>query len=327
MARSRSVAPVLDLGESTIRAESSDDVSPTQSSDPELVVTTRRVSFERSLRDLPRHFCADGDLIDSHANAVLSSIFPAGEAYFVRSVRHFRDHVVDPALRQQVAGFIGQESVHAREHSVLNERLAALGYATPRFERWCDRIVRSLDRHLAPETNLALTAAFEHFTATLAECLLSDEDYRASFAHPAVQEVFLWHALEELEHKAVAFDVYRAVGGSERLRIRSMKVLLFAFPAVTAAATLVSLTGDRDTYRPRALWRSLRRFLAEDPTMSKEYRDMLAEYLRPDFHPSDRDTRELTETWRVELFGTEGRLVGLLPADTSQPAEPTQSTS
>jgi uncharacterized protein len=322
MTRSRNLAPQLHVNEPTIRADLGDDVVPLQSSEPALVVTTRRVSFERSLQDVARHFCADDDLIGSHTTAVLSSIFPDGEAYFVRSVRHFRDRVVDPALRQQVAGFIGQESMHGREHMVLNERLAALGYSTHRFVRWSERIFRSLDRRLSPETNLALTAAFEHFTATLAEWMMSDEDYRASIAHPAVREIFLWHALEELEHKAVAFDVYRAAGASEQLRIRSMKVLLFAFPATTAALTVFSLARDRDTYRPGVLWSSLRRFVA-GPMMSKQYRDMLAEYLRPGFHPSDRDTTALVQQWRDELFGDEGQLIGLLAAGATGPDQST----
>lgn len=301
-------------------------VPPVQSSDPTVVVAARRVSFERRLQDLPRHFSGDGDLIGSHMAAVLSSIFPNGEEYFVRSVRHFRDQIVDPVLRQQVAGFIGQESMHGREHTVLNERLAALGYPTRRFARWTDQLLRALERRATPETNLAVTAAFEHFTATLAEWLMGDEEYLASVGHPAIQEIFLWHALEESEHKAVAFDVYRAVGGSERVRIRSMRVLQVVFPAATLGLCAMSMARDRDTYRPRILWRSLR-VMGADPMMSKAYRDMLAEYLRPGFHPSDRDTRELTEKWRAELFGAEGRLVGLLPAGASQPAEPAQSTS
>ena len=91
-------------------------------------VPTRRMSFEASMRDLPRHFAEDGDLIAGHLIAALSSVFPDGEDYFVRSVRHFRDQITDPALKRQVGGFIGQEAVHGREHRVFNDRLAELGY-------------------------------------------------------------------------------------------------------------------------------------------------------------------------------------------------------
>ena len=274
-------------------------------------VPTRRVSFDALLGAIPRHFARDGDLISSHMTVVSSAIFPHGEEYFVRSVRHFRDRVVDPELRQQVAGFIGQESVHGREHTLLNERLAELGYPTRRLARWADHIFRSVERRVGPEANLALTAAFEHLTATLAEWLMDDEDFRDSFGHPGIQAIYLWHGLEESEHKAVALDVYRAVGGGESLRIRSMKLLQVGVAATTVVFAIVSLAGDRDTYRPRVLWKSLR-YYASSPLLSAEYRRQLSEYLRPGFHPCDRDTTALVERWRRELFGPGGSLTDLL---------------
>jgi len=285
-----------------------------QSSEPSLVVPTRRMSFDVALTDLPHHFAEHGDLISSHATAVSSAIFPHGEEFFVRSVRHFRDRIIDPALRRQVAGFIGQESMHGREHAVLNERLAELGYPTRKLARWTDRLFRSLERRVSPEVNLALTAAFEHMTAMLAEWMMDDEEFRDSMGHPAIRGIFLWHCLEESEHKAVAFDVYRAVGGSEALRVRTMKVLQVAFTVTTVAFTVVSLAGDRDTYRPRILWRSVREY-ASSPLVSKEYRRRLSEYERHGFHPNDRDTTALVKRWTEELFGAGGELTHVLVSE------------
>src|SRR5262245_60597872 len=128
-------------------------------------IPTRRVSFEESLRDLPRHFAADEDLILSHLAAGLSAVFPDGEDYFVRSVRHYRDRITDPELKAQVNGFIGQESTHGREHRVLNDRLAQLGYPTKAFERLTDKGLRFREKVAPPIANLAATAALEHFTA------------------------------------------------------------------------------------------------------------------------------------------------------------------
>src|SRR5437870_9840520 len=99
-------------------------------STPQRTVPTRRISFEESLQDLPKHFAADGDLILSHLAASLSSVFPDGEDFFVRSVRHYRDRIEDPQLKRQVAGFIGQEALHGREHRTFNVRLDELGYPT-----------------------------------------------------------------------------------------------------------------------------------------------------------------------------------------------------
>ncbi|HEX6476898.1 MAG TPA: metal-dependent hydrolase, partial [Acidimicrobiales bacterium] len=213
-------------------------------------VPTRRISFEESLEDLPRHFAADGDLIASHIAAALSAVFPDGEDFFVRSVRHFRDQVTDPALKRQVAGFIGQEAMHGREHRALNDRLDALGYPTKLVERLVERGLRIRERLLTAKSNLAATAALEHFTATLAELVLTNADARDQFGHEGVKDLFIWHALEESEHKAVAFDVYKAVGGSERTRVLTMKLLRFGFVVGMSLQVVASLLGDRATYRP-----------------------------------------------------------------------------
>ncbi len=228
-----------------------------QSSNPERTVPTRRMSFEESLRDLPRHFAADGDLIASHIAAGLSAVFPDGEDFFVRSVRHFRSEITDPKLKTQVAGFIGQEAMHGRQHRAFNDRLDQLGYPTRRVE-WLTK--RGLG-----------------------------------------------HALEESEHKAVAFDVYKAVGGSERTRVFTMKLLRFGFVLGMTAQVTLSLLGDRATYRPGNLRRSLRTF-RRSPLANRELWRQLKDYDRPDFHPDDSDTTQLVEHWREVLFGEHGIL-------------------
>src|SRR3954453_7095422 len=123
-----------------------------QSTEPRKV-PTRRISFVESLRTLPKHFAADGDLILSHLAASLSSVFPDGEDFFVRSVRHFRDQISDPQLKRQGAGFIGQEALHGREHRAFNDRLDQLGYPTKRFERFTRRGLAIRERLLPPASN------------------------------------------------------------------------------------------------------------------------------------------------------------------------------
>ena len=280
---------------------------------PVRTVPTRRVSFDYSLADMPKHFAKDGDLVSSHVAAVLSSVFPDGEDFFVRSVRHFRDQIEDPELKKQVAGFIGQEAIHGREHRQVNERFAELGYPTKALERITDKGLRIRERILPARSNLAATAALEHFTAVLAETLLTKPEARDMFGHDEVRSLFLWHALEESEHKAVAFDVYKAVGGTERMRTITMNVITVGFLSMVVVATTVSLLRDPVARRsPLRLWRSLRRF-ARSPIMSKELYRQLRDYNRRGFHPDDRDTAALVEHWREELFGETGTLRDRLP--------------
>jgi predicted metal-dependent hydrolase len=274
-------------------------------------VPTRRLSFAETFADVPRHFAADGDLLKSHFAATLSAVFPDGEDFFVRSVRHYRDRITDTELRRQVAGFIGQESVHGREHRAFNERLAELGYPTRAFERLTRGALRLRERLAPARSNLAATAALEHYTATFAEALLSDPELYDSFGNDAVRNLFLWHAVEESEHKAVAFDVYRAVGGTERMRRIVMNLTTVGFVVGITVMMVVSLLSDPATYHPRRLWRSWREF-RRFPLLQREVRARIREYQRPGFHPDDRDSTELLERWRAELFGQSGTLRPLL---------------
>ncbi|MHB8439491.1 MAG: metal-dependent hydrolase [Acidimicrobiales bacterium] len=270
-------------------------------------IPTRRISFEESLQDLPRHFAGNGNIFASHLMASLSSVFPDGEDYFVRSVRHFRDQVSDPQLKKQVAGFIGQEAVHGREHRALNRRLSQLGYPTKQAEWVTRRGLAIRERIATPKANLAATAALEHFTATLAEIVLSNQEVQEQLGHPEVRNLFMWHALEESEHKAVAFDVYKTVGGSERTRVVTMHVLRFGFVVGMLFQTLISMLFDPATYNPRRLRRDFREF-RRSVFMRKEVWETLRDYCRHDFHPDDHDTNALVEVWRERLFGTKGSL-------------------
>jgi predicted metal-dependent hydrolase len=278
---------------------------------PSVTVPVREVEFDRSLDDLPKHFARDNDILGSHVLMVLSSVFPDGEDFFVRSVEAARDQIDDPTLRKNVDGFIGQESWHGREHRVLNERLAELGYPTRAIGTYVVKTLRWRERIQSKKFNLAVTAALEHYTATLAETLLGDPEARAEIGHDGVRHLLMWHALEEAEHKAVAFDVYRAVGGSERMRKAAMWVVHLNFIFETGTWTVISLARDPDVRRhPLRVLRGLGR-LTRSPFVRPRTVRQLFQYHRRDFHPNDRDTTALIAEWRTELFGADGRLSDL----------------
>jgi hypothetical protein len=122
-----------------------------------------------------------------------------------------------------------------------------------------------------------------------------------------VRDLFVWHALEESEHKAVAFDVYKAVGGTERMRVWTMSFLRYGFALGMVVQVLASMLFDKASYNPRTLrrsWTSFRR----SPLLSRGLWEQLKDYNRPDFHPDDRDATALVERWRTELFGDQGTL-------------------
>jgi uncharacterized protein len=226
----------------------------------------------------------------------------------VRSVRNYRDRITDPVLKKQVAGFIGQEAIHGREHRTFNRRLQSMGYPTWTIDR-LTKVGLAIGARVLPKTHqLAITAALEHYTATLAELLLGEPEARELLDDEEVRALFLWHAVEESEHKAVAFDVFQAVSGKHRIRAGVMNAVTVGFLAAVVAGTIASLLLDWRTYRhPIAVARSLRRarrsvFLRRDTV--RRIRD----YNRRDFHPDDHDATALLEEWRARLFGDDGTL-------------------
>ena len=275
-------------------------------------IPVRPMEFNTWVAGLPKYFAADGDIVLSHVLTMLSSTFPAGEDFFVRSVAAVRDEITDPQLLADVDGFIGQEEMHGREHRVLNDRLAELGYPTHGIDRYVQGLYWVRERIQSKKVNLAFTAALEHYTATLAELLLTDDEARTAVGQSGARDILMWHALEESEHKSVAFDVYKAVGGSERMRIVVMYLTHLLFIVETSIMAAISIAMDRYARRhPVKLVRSLAH-LPQSPFVSIRAARILAQYHRRGFHPNDRDTKQLIADWRQTLFGTDGRLTRLL---------------
>ena len=274
----------------------------------------RRIRFGFGVPEPMHHHFVEGDIAMSHLTALLSAMFPPGEESFIRSVRRFSDRVTDPELKERVAGFIGQESVHGQQHRVLNERLVAMGYHLVRFFVFDHasrrhRLQVRFENLVPAYLHLAMTAAAEHYTATLAQRLFSDE-MQAIPGDAEVWNLLNWHALEELEHKSVAFDVYRAAGGPEWLRIAVMRLLYtFTIPAVTAAVMLSILLDPRGWHPVRVLRQTIGIF--RGPLVKGLLADLRV-YMRPGFHPDDVDTTALLAKWQRDLFGTQGELVGHL---------------
>jgi len=255
----------------------------------------RRPSLELG-PDLPREWYG-GDPFATHYLDSLSSVFPDGEAFFVRSVLRFRDRVEDPELRRAIHGFAGQEGQHSHQHDLHLALLARHGYgALARMNRAGDSIMRSLNRRV-PRFALAATAALEHLTALLARRILEHDSRFTAPMDPRMGALWRWHALEEAEHKTVAFDVLRRVAPSYSLR---------AFALVFTTIGLFSEMLVRTAYM---LWkdgalRELRtgaRFLFGGEGLLRGVGRDYRAWFRRDFHPSQIDDTALIETWRARI--------------------------
>ncbi len=266
----------------------------------------RDVELALDPKDVPRDWCADNAFQTTFLNA-LSLLFPEGEKFFVDSVKKHRNKIVNEALLADVAAFIGQEAMHGKEHRAFNDLMIEHGYAeAPGVDAKLRKFLLLVKRALSPMSQLAVTTALEHFTAMLAEGLLAD-DRMHDEVHESVRPLWLWHALEESEHKAVAFDVYVASGGGYARRVTIMVLTTIIFFAVQAATHTRLMATRKILWKPWTWVRGATRLWIYPGYLTRLVPAYLA-YFKPGFHPNERDTTALLRKWETQLFGATGQL-------------------
>lgn len=265
------------------------------------VIEQRDIEFDLTGVDLGR-WHAQGAQV-SHLLNALSQFFPEGEKFFIESVRHYKDRITDPVLQKQVQGFIGQEAMHGREHRAYNEALKKAGYPIDALEQKVMKELRFAKKVWGPKGRLASTIALEHLTAIMAHQVLYEPRVLAG-CDPKMAALWRWHAVEETEHKAVAFDVYQAVVGrgfqAWLLRVFTLitSTLRFFFFVMVFHRTLL-----KNDPAPRAPggWKALGRFLLGQPGVLRRIMPSWFGYFRPRFHPWQHDNRAAVETWKAAL--------------------------
>jgi len=234
----------------------------------------------------------------------LSLVFPDGERFFIRSVQHYA-HVfdTDPALRARVRGFFGQEARHGHAHEQHNGWLAAQGYDVSRFLRTYRRLAwEGIEPACPPALRLSITVALEHLTATLATVAL--EGPVLDDAHPEVRALLRWHALEEIEHKSVAFDVLARVDPRLRTRAAGLAGGLAVLALFWALAYAELAAADRrlpETPPPADGGRAARAFRGAAIGAFGRVGQAIVAYLQPGFHPDAEDERALVGAALTEL--------------------------
>ena len=244
-----------------------------------------------------------GDPVPTAFFNALSCTFPAGEKFFMDSVRHFRRDAPEP-LRSQIAAFLAQEAVHSREHSAFNALAADSGYAIAKLE---NRTKRVLDRARTRSDveQLAGTCALEHFTAILAHHLLAGDGAELRGAPDQAMRLWCWHAMEEVEHKAVAFDTFLMAtrnwsrGRRYRVRIRAM-VIATAQLFSTIAANMADLYRE-DGLKGARIWARTLHYLFINPGVLRRTTPAYLAYYKPGFHPWQHDDRALLERSAARL--------------------------
>ncbi len=242
----------------------------------------------------PRYWMGE-DPFETHLLNALSLTFPAGERFFMRSVRALREFAREPELQDQVRGFLAQEALHSREHGALNEFLQTLGLPARGIEKEIEKSINERSNRRSRRSNLAATCALEHFTAILARKLLVDRSLQARF-HESVRPLWLWHAIEELDHKAVAFDVYQASGGDYQRRVLAMMAATVGLLSTAVIVQWHLMKHDGQQRNLRSWARGALRYFGPKGYLFDVLPDYL-QYYRRDFHPweDDRDEKLLLQ--------------------------------
>ncbi len=258
----------------------------------DLMITPRDRRFGRGASQ--NRWWMGGDPVATAFYNALSATFPKGEAFFVESVRAFRDGAA-PKLEAEIKGFITQEVMHSREHVAFNKRALESGYDLRPLEARIDERL-ALVRSKPPIASLAATMALEHFTAIIAHELLANSRHLDK-ADPESAALWRWHAIEEIEHKGVAYDTWlhstRDWPRFRRWSVKAKVMLLVTrnFLIDRTAGTIELLRQDGIT-GPKA-WARLFHFALVSPGMMRKVLGAWIGFFMPGFHPWKHDDRAL----------------------------------
>ena len=222
----------------------------------------------------------------------LSIFFPAGERFFIQSVRHYRKEIVGDELKEQISAFIGQEGFHTREHEEYNEALVAAGMPVEAMDKLVVKLLE-LVKKTPRSFQLAATVALEHLTAVLGDVLLRN-DTLLEQVEPHYSAVWRWHAIEETEHKAVCFDAYEQVMGkgvqSYGLRVAAFLIANLLFWSLYVPFYTVMVTKGGGLLKLKGWGKVLNLTLGRPGVLRRALPDWL-DFFRPGFHPWMHDNR------------------------------------
>jgi len=274
----------------------------------------RRMNFD--FNDVPEYWM-NGSAGLTHFMTALSALFPAGEKFFIDSVRAVRYHPSikdDEVLQKEISAFIGQEAMHTQEHVNFNASAQKFGHDVETLEKFTDTAIQTAIKAFVKivkpfgmtkeMVDLTATTALEHFTATIASQLLVNKHIQELMTDETMSTMWYWHAIEENEHKAVAFDVYEGVFG------KGVKAYALRTSSLVFAMTLIFLIQSSFVLR---LLKHDKKLNLDELSVIYKYayspskgiitgmaKEMLA-YFKPGFHPNDLDTVGLLKTWKAKL--------------------------
>ena len=242
--------------------------------------------------DIPKHYWRNRSLLTNFLNG-LHLLFPPGEKYMVRMINQAGKELQDPKLREMARSFGQQEMQHSMEHQKVVDLLREKGYNTELFDTIAGVMKDFFENKVPLNINIALIAGIEHFTALIGNIALSDESILED-VHPEIRELLRWHAAEEIEHKAVAFDVSNAMGNSYALRAASMIVAGTLVYGFITALMLEFTRQDKKLFSLETLEDFGYLFFGDHMLFPRTFKEFI-KYFSPGFHPNSVEDYYLAE--------------------------------
>lgn len=243
-----------------------------------------------------------GDPVGTAVFNALSLTFPDGERMFMDAVKGYRDRLTGK-LAEDARGFIAQEAIHSREHHQLNSLIDRERYPVAEIEETIrGRVKMARDR--GPMAMLISTIALEHFTAMMAEMHARHRELFAT-TDPEIEKLWRWHAMEETEHKAVAYDVFLEVTKDwpplKRYFIRCRAMALVTYMFTRNITRYAARLLEADGYAPEAALKAVKRYVWREPGIFSRGAKTYFAWYRPGFHPWDQDDRAQFADWKAEF--------------------------
>ena len=257
----------------------------------------RRMDY--NFENTPKYWCAN-DPAMTHYFTGLSTLFPEGESYFVRSVRALREHAkLNEALDREISAFIGQEAMHSKEHHAFHISAQQHGMNPESLEKVTGIVLKGLEKVFSKKWNLLVTVGLEHYTAVLVVSMM--ETVNEYMTDKTIRDLWLWHSVEETEHKAVAFDLYEYLYGNglnaylPRVTIFTLSLILIT--GLSTIYQIVLMKRDKQLSNLKT-WQNFFSFAAKQ---YKTFIPKFIEYYRYDFHPNQTNEKNLVATTKIKL--------------------------
>ena len=265
----------------------------------DLTITVRDERFNRATK--PDRWWA-GDAFGTAWHNALSATFPRGEAFFIEAVKAHRDGA-EPRLEAEIRAFVRQEINHTREHIAFNRLAADHGYDIKAIDKRVEELL-AMTKDRPVIFNLASTMALEHYTAMMAAEFLANPAHFDD-ADPEVRAMWEWHAVEEIEHKGIAFDTWnhatRNWSKVKRYKLRTLMMLIVSYHFFRNRWTdSLELLAQDGITGWKARW-GLFKYLTISPGVVRRIFPAWLAYFRPGFHPWDHDDRALIGRYEGEF--------------------------